>query len=178
MRLVVNRSRDRDTADFFDVVAWEGLGEVCAEHREEGRRVAVSGRVQYRQWKTDDGQPRHSYEVVAHDVESLDAIRREVGQQAADDGGERAPGRVARPRDRAELALERFALAERRLATLGFGVARPLQLVEAAQRRVAGRGAASRSARALSRSEASRSVASARPATARARRPQPARCSP
>jgi single-strand DNA-binding protein len=87
MRLAVNRSRDREVADFFDVVAWEGLGEVCAEHLDKGRRVAVSGRVQYRQWRTDDGEPRHSYEVVAHDVEFLDAAKREPGgePQPADD---------------------------------------------------------------------------------------------
>ena len=72
MRLAVTRPRARDKTDYFDVVAWDTLGEICAAHLEKGRQVAVSGRVEYREWEPAEGVRRHDYSVVADQVDFLD----------------------------------------------------------------------------------------------------------
>lgn len=72
MRLAVTRPRSRDKTDYFDVVAWEGLGDTCAAHLAKGRQIAVSGRIEYREWEADDGTKRHAYSVVADEIDFLD----------------------------------------------------------------------------------------------------------
>ena len=72
MRLAVTRPRSRDRTDYFDLIAWEGLGETCATHLEKGRQVAVAGRVEYREWEAEDGTKRHAYSVVADQIDFLD----------------------------------------------------------------------------------------------------------
>ena len=70
MRLAVSR-RDRDAAPVYvDVVAYDKLAEVCEEHLEKGRQVAVSGRLDYQQWE-HEGQRRSKHEVIAAEVDFL-----------------------------------------------------------------------------------------------------------
>ena len=71
MRLAVSR-RDRDADPVYvDLVTYDGLAETCAVHLEKGRQVAVTGRLDYSEWETNEGQKRSSHSVVANDVEFL-----------------------------------------------------------------------------------------------------------
>ena len=71
MRLAVSR-RDRDAAPVYvDVVAYEGLADICAKHLAKGRQVAVTGRLDYREWETKDGSKRSKHEVIAAEVDFL-----------------------------------------------------------------------------------------------------------
>jgi len=50
------------------VVTYGNQAEAVAEHMAKGRRVSATGRLEYREWTTDD--VRHSiHEVVASQVE-------------------------------------------------------------------------------------------------------------
>ena len=70
MRLAVSR-RDREADPVYvDVVAYDALAKVCAEHLEKGRQVAVSGRLDYQQWE-HEGQKRSKHEVIAAEVDFL-----------------------------------------------------------------------------------------------------------
>ncbi len=70
MRLAVSR-RDRDAAPVYvDVVAYDGLAEVCAEHLEKGRQLAVTGRLDYQEWESEHGK-RSKHEVIAAEVDFL-----------------------------------------------------------------------------------------------------------
>ena len=78
------------------MVAWSGLAENCVDHLEKGRLVSIDGRMQYRAWvDPDTDKRRHDYEVIADDIEFLDAKSsrspesREPAQLAA---GNRADG--------------------------------------------------------------------------------------
>ena len=53
---------------FFDVVVRNKLGELCNQFLAKGLRVLVCGRMTYRDWTTDDGVKRRSYEIVADDI--------------------------------------------------------------------------------------------------------------
>lgn len=60
-------------ADFFTVVVWRRLAEICCEYLQKGKQVAVEGRLQSRSWETADGQRRSIVEVVAENVQFLGA---------------------------------------------------------------------------------------------------------
>lgn len=70
----------RDGADFVRVSAWDRQAELCAEYLGKGRRVAVDGRLRSRSWE-EDGKRRSAVEVVARNVEFLDAPRRDEGAE-------------------------------------------------------------------------------------------------
>lgn len=53
------------------MVAWRGLGENCAKYLTKGRKVAVSGTLQTRNYEDKQGNKRTAFEVVADDVEFL-----------------------------------------------------------------------------------------------------------
>jgi single-strand DNA-binding protein len=70
--LAVDRAFSQDdTADFFDVTAWEKLGDLVNQYLTKGRRCLVQGRLQQRTWE-QDGQKRSKVDVVATDVTFLD----------------------------------------------------------------------------------------------------------
>ena len=60
-------------AEWFRVVAWEGLAEICHEYLRKGSRVYVEGRLQSRGYTDAEGVARVAIEVVAHDLLLLDA---------------------------------------------------------------------------------------------------------
>ncbi|MFN2503027.1 MAG: single-stranded DNA-binding protein [Acidimicrobiales bacterium] len=74
LRLAVNRP-PKDGKDqgavFVDVVSFNRQAEAVAEHLGKGRQVAVTGRLEYRQWEGNDGSPHSNHEVVANQVEFL-----------------------------------------------------------------------------------------------------------
>jgi single-strand DNA-binding protein len=67
---------DREETEWFRVVAWNKLGEICAQYLQKGSRVYIEGRLQTRSW--DDqatGQKKYMTEVVANDMIMLDSRR-------------------------------------------------------------------------------------------------------
>ncbi len=61
--------------DFIDIVAWRQSAEFAANYLGKGRLVAVEGKLQIREYVTQDGQKRRSAEVVADNLKSLDKPR-------------------------------------------------------------------------------------------------------
>ena len=82
LRIAVNRPRRKDgsqEADFFNVVVWRRLAELCAEYMGKGRLIAVEGRLRRRSWTTSEGQTRSDVEIVADSVQFLDRPPKEEG---------------------------------------------------------------------------------------------------
>jgi single-strand DNA-binding protein len=57
-----------EQVSFFDVVAWQSLGENAAESLDKGDRVIVMGRLEQVSWETEDGQKRSKIRIVADNV--------------------------------------------------------------------------------------------------------------
>ena len=57
--------------DFFNVVAWRGLGETVARYAKKGNKVAVSGSIELRNYEDSQGIKRTGVDIVAQDVEFL-----------------------------------------------------------------------------------------------------------
>lgn len=71
--LAVDRVGQDDQADFFDVTAWEKLGELVVQYLSKGRRVLVQGRLRQDSWDDKEtGKKRSRVEVTATDVTFLD----------------------------------------------------------------------------------------------------------
>jgi single-strand DNA-binding protein len=86
-RLAVDRPKNQageKQTDFINVVAWRQQAEFAANYLNKGRLVAVDGRLQIRQWTTQEGQRRSTAEVVCDRVQGLDR-RREDGAPAGHD---------------------------------------------------------------------------------------------
>ncbi len=73
--IAVNRRRanqqgERET-DFFNIVAWRSLGDLCGKYLSKGRKVCVTGEIQNRSYDGKDGVKRYVTEIIADDVEFL-----------------------------------------------------------------------------------------------------------
>lgn len=83
-----------DKANYFDVDVFGGQGERCAQWLSRGRQVAVSGRLRWREWETQDGQKRQAVSIVADNVQFIgprDGGDFAAGQRSARQGGHDTP---------------------------------------------------------------------------------------
>jgi single-strand DNA-binding protein len=85
LRVAVNsRRKDQsgewvDKPNYFDVTVWGAQGENCAQYLQKGRPVAVDGRLDWREWETQEGGKRQAVEIIADTVQFLGS-RDESGQ--------------------------------------------------------------------------------------------------
>lgn len=71
--IAVDRGGQDDTADFFNVTAWEKLGDLVIQYLAKGRRVLVQGRLRQDSWDDKEtGKKQSRIEVTATDVTFLD----------------------------------------------------------------------------------------------------------
>jgi len=59
--------RHEDT-EWFNVVAWGGLAEICNQHLHKGMQVYVEGRLQTRRWEDAEGNKHFTTELVAKEM--------------------------------------------------------------------------------------------------------------
>ena len=77
----------QEKVSFFNVTAWDTLGENIAASLTKGTRVIVTGRLEQREYETKDGEKRNVVEIVADEIgPSLRWARAEV-ERIARDGG-------------------------------------------------------------------------------------------
>ncbi len=58
----------REETEWFNVVAWGGLAEICNDKLSKSQQVYVEGRLQTRSWEDENGQRHFRTEVVASDM--------------------------------------------------------------------------------------------------------------
>ncbi len=91
--IAVDRGGQEDAADFFNVTAWEKLGELVMQYLAKGRRVLVQGRLRQDTWDDKEtGKKQSRIEVVATDVTFLDGPN-------GGDGGSSAPAASSQSRN-------------------------------------------------------------------------------
>jgi single-strand DNA-binding protein len=79
----------RSATDWFNVVAWGNLAEICSQYLKKGQQVFVEGRLQTRTWQDDSGNKRSAVEVVARELLMLGERRDKMDEaeqnESADD---------------------------------------------------------------------------------------------
>jgi single-strand DNA-binding protein len=85
MRLAVPRrpkAGEQQAPIYVDLTAFGTLAQNCGKYLSKGRRIAVSGRLECREWTDDNGGKQSKHEVIADQVDFLDAPAN--GSAAAD----------------------------------------------------------------------------------------------
>jgi single-strand DNA-binding protein len=54
--------------EWFNVVAWGSLAEICKQHLAKNQQVYIEGRLQTRKWEDNSGNKRSSTEIVANEM--------------------------------------------------------------------------------------------------------------
>jgi len=79
----VSTSRSWNTADgvrrteteWFNIVAWSNLAEICKQYLAKDRLVYIEGRLQTRHWDDQEGNKHTATEIVANEMIMLDEKR-------------------------------------------------------------------------------------------------------
>jgi single-strand DNA-binding protein len=86
LRVACNtRRKDNSTGDwvdkpnYFDVTVWGAQGENCARYLSKGRPVAIDGRLEWREWETQEGGKRQAIDIIADTVQFLSSPRDDAG---------------------------------------------------------------------------------------------------
>jgi single-strand DNA-binding protein len=65
--------------EWFNVVAWSNLAEICKQYLTKGQQVYVEGRLQTRTWDDSEGNKHTSVEIVANEMIMLSERREAEG---------------------------------------------------------------------------------------------------
>jgi single-strand DNA-binding protein len=57
--------------EWFNIVAWGNLAEICKQYLIKGHQVFIEGRLQTHRWDDKDGQRHTSIEIVANEMMML-----------------------------------------------------------------------------------------------------------
>jgi len=57
--------------EWFNIVAWGNLAEICKQYLNKGQQVYIEGRLQTRHWDDKEGQKHTSVEIVAAEMMML-----------------------------------------------------------------------------------------------------------
>ena len=58
----------REETEWFNVVAWGNLAEICKTHLSKGQQVYIEGRLQTRGWEDESGTRHYRTELVASEM--------------------------------------------------------------------------------------------------------------
>jgi single-strand DNA-binding protein len=114
LRIACNATRKNSEGDytekpnFFSVSAFGAVGESVHRYMSRGRRVAIDGRLDWREWETPEGGKRQAVEIVAESVQFLD--------------GRGDNGAVAGPSDGKGIVDDAQDSDERELVGVGSGI--------------------------------------------------------
>ena len=62
----------QEDVEWFNVVAWNKLGELCAQYLSKGARIYGEGRLQTRTWEDEQGRKHWMAEVILSEMIMLD----------------------------------------------------------------------------------------------------------
>ncbi len=96
LRLACNSSRKdadgeyQERPNFFDVSVFGNTAENVEHYLSKGSRVAVDGRLEWREWETTEQQKRQAVSIIADVVQFLDSPGEREGELvgAGSSGGE------------------------------------------------------------------------------------------
>jgi len=77
----------REEHEWFNVVAWGNLAEICKSHLKKDQQVYIEGRLQTRGWEDDEGKKHYRTELVANEMIVLGDRRSNLEFSADDDAG-------------------------------------------------------------------------------------------
>ena len=68
-----NTGERQERTEWHRIVMFNGLGEIAGEFLKKGSKVYIEGKLQTRKWQDQQGQDRYTTEIVADQMQMLDA---------------------------------------------------------------------------------------------------------
>ncbi len=68
----------KEKTEWFNIVAWGRLAEICKTHLSRGNQVYIEGRLQTRSWEDETGKKLFRTEIVARDMKLLGERRQDA----------------------------------------------------------------------------------------------------
>lgn len=90
-QVAVNRSwtssdnEKKTETEWFTVVSWGKLAEICNQYLEKGQQVYIEGRLHTRHWADDEGTNHSIVEVVAQEMIMLGSATDEEGSDQTEE---------------------------------------------------------------------------------------------
>ena len=78
----------QERPNFFDVSVFGGQGENVARYLSKGSRLAIDGRLEWREWETSEQNKRQAIAIVADSIEFLDSPASSQRERQLDGEGE------------------------------------------------------------------------------------------
>jgi single-strand DNA-binding protein len=78
----------RTETEWFNVVAWSNLAEICKQHLSKDRLVYIEGRLQTRHWEDQEGNKHSATEIVANEMILLEDRREGSSSEYEDNGSD------------------------------------------------------------------------------------------
>lgn len=70
---VTSDGERKDATEWFNVVSWGNLAEICNQYLRKGSKVYVEGHLQTRSWDDAEGNKHFRTELVANEMIILDS---------------------------------------------------------------------------------------------------------
>jgi len=87
-QLATNRSwksadgEKKTETEWFNVVAWGKLAEICNQYLSKGQQVYIEGRLHTRQWQDEESGNHSSVEVIAQEMLMLNSKSEEQDSES------------------------------------------------------------------------------------------------
>jgi len=81
------RGERKEETEWFNIVAWSKLAEICEKYLHKGSKVYIEGRVSQRKYTDKDGIQRSAMDIVASDMQMLDSKASSGGSGNYNQGG-------------------------------------------------------------------------------------------
>lgn len=78
----------REETEWFNVVAWGNLAEICKSHLTKSQQVYIEGRLQTRGWEDETGKKHFRTELVANEMILLGDRRHHTEYEYDDERGD------------------------------------------------------------------------------------------
>lgn len=87
-QLATNRSwksadgEKKTETEWFNVIAWGKLAEICNQYLSKGQQVYIEGRLHTRQWQDEEGGNHSAVEVIAKEMLMLNSKSEEQDSES------------------------------------------------------------------------------------------------
>jgi len=88
-----NSGEKKEETEWFNIVAWRQLAEICERYLHKGSKVYIEGRLTQRKYTDKNGIERSTVDVIANDMEMLTPKAASSGPESysAGSGDDRDP---------------------------------------------------------------------------------------
>jgi single-strand DNA-binding protein len=77
----------KEETEWFNIVAWRQLAEICEKYLHKGSKVYIEGRITQRKYTDKEGVQRIAVDVIASEMEMLDSKATSGGSGNYNQGG-------------------------------------------------------------------------------------------